>query len=36
MGILILNLFYLKKDDSGVKDLYGSSYDKWPAHINMC
>ena len=35
MSILILNLFHFKKDFYGVKDLFGSDYDKWPAHISM-
>ena len=35
MGILILSLFHLKPDGDGVKDLFGSNYDKWPAHISM-
>jgi hypothetical protein len=35
MGILILNLFHLKQAGDGVKDLFGSGYDKWSARISM-
>ena len=35
MSILILNLFHLKQDDYGVKDLFCSNNDKWPAYISM-
>jgi hypothetical protein len=32
---LILKLFHLRRDGDGVMDLFGSGYEKWPAHTSL-
>jgi len=35
IGTLLLNLFYLRRDGYGLMDLFGSGYEKWPAHTSL-
>jgi hypothetical protein len=35
MGTLMLKLFHLRRDGDVVMDLFGSAYDKWPAHTSL-